>query len=58
MVALTKDNKILTWGVNDLGALGRATNVEEDEDDEFNLRKAHPGPSTSRALTPMSGGPR
>lgn len=24
-VALTRDNKILTWGVNDQGALGRAT---------------------------------
>ncbi|KAK7699375.1 hypothetical protein SLS64_011671 [Diaporthe eres] len=43
VVALTKDNKILTWGVNDLGALGRATNVEEDEDDEFNPAESTPG---------------
>ncbi|EFX00743.1 ran exchange factor prp20 [Grosmannia clavigera kw1407] len=27
-VALTKDNRILTWGVNDQGALGRKTNWE------------------------------
>lgn len=27
-VALTKDNKILTWGVNDQGALGRDTPQE------------------------------
>ena len=44
VVALTKDNKILTWGVNDQGALGRDTNWDgglrdadaddSDEDDE------------------------
>ncbi|KAJ3940423.1 uncharacterized protein N0V96_009422 [Colletotrichum fioriniae] len=43
VAALTKDNKILTWGVNDQGALGRDTNwdgglrdadAEEEEDDE------------------------
>jgi regulator of chromosome condensation len=28
-VALTQDNKILTWGVNDHGALGRDTTWEE-----------------------------
>ncbi|KAJ9142358.1 Protein pim1 [Pleurostoma richardsiae] len=42
-VALTKDNKILTWGVNDQGALGRETtwdgglrdaDAPEDEEDE------------------------
>lgn len=41
-VALTKDNKILTWGVNDQGALGRDTAWDgglrdadaEDDDDE------------------------
>ncbi|KAL0934050.1 GDP/GTP exchange factor [Colletotrichum truncatum] len=41
--ALTKDNKILTWGVNDQGALGRDTtwdgglrdaDAEEEEDDD------------------------
>ena len=42
VVALTHDNKILTWGVNDQGALGRSTktgeqfkdiDAEDDEDD-------------------------
>lgn len=40
-VALTHDNKIITWGVNDNGALGRDTtwaapekDIDEDEDDE------------------------
>jgi regulator of chromosome condensation len=44
-VALTKDNKILTWGVNDQGALGRDTpqdgkmkevdqNKDEDSDSD------------------------
>ncbi|RSL83387.1 hypothetical protein CEP52_016730 [Fusarium oligoseptatum] len=40
-VALTHDNKILTWGVNDQGALGRDTNwdgglrdMEDDSDSE------------------------
>ncbi|KUJ20774.1 RCC1/BLIP-II protein [Mollisia scopiformis] len=42
-VALTADNKILTWGVNDQGALGRPTDAgpmkdmaasDEDSDDE------------------------
>lgn len=42
-IALTRDNKILTWGVNDLGALGRATNVEEDEEDEMNPAESTPG---------------
>jgi regulator of chromosome condensation len=41
-VVLTKDNKILTWGVNDLGALGRDTNVEEDEEDELNPAESTP----------------
>jgi regulator of chromosome condensation len=40
VVALTKDNKILTWGVNDQGALGRDTTWDgglrdaEDEDSD------------------------
>lgn len=51
-VALTRDNKILTWGVNDLGALGRATNVEEDEDDEFNPAESNPGPIDISGLDP------
>ncbi|CZR67885.1 related to RCC1 domain [Phialocephala subalpina] len=39
-VALTHDNKIYTWGVNDQGALGRSTDagpmrdISEDKDDE------------------------
>lgn len=56
-VALTHDNKILTWGVNDLGALGRDTawegglvdidKAEEEESDEeaeieVNPREATP----------------
>lgn len=32
--ALTHDNRILTWGVNDLGALGRDTTKEVKEQDE------------------------
>ncbi|KAI3390284.1 hypothetical protein diail_10545, partial [Diaporthe ilicicola] len=51
-VTLTKDNKILTWGVNDLGALGRVTNVEEDEDDEFNPAESTPGPVDLSGLDP------
>ncbi len=33
-IALTHDNKILTWGVNDDKALGRETNWEGDDDDD------------------------
>lgn len=51
-IALTRDNKILTWGVNDLGALGRATNVEEDEDDEMNPAESTPGPVDVSGLEP------
>lgn len=39
-VALTVDNKIITWGVNDAGALGRSTewdgglrDIDDEEDD-------------------------
>ncbi|KAK2047998.1 RCC1/BLIP-II [Colletotrichum somersetense] len=55
VAALTKDNKILTWGVNDQGALGRDTNwdgglrdadaEEEEEDDDdsgINPRESTP----------------
>lgn len=31
-VALTRDNQILTWGVNDEGALGRDVQQDKDED--------------------------
>jgi regulator of chromosome condensation len=44
VVALTHDNKILTWGVNDQGTLGRSTekgvqlrDMDEDSDDEDDL---------------------
>ncbi|SPQ26771.1 60d9b269-f396-48ae-9f67-b48c4fcc6248 [Thermothielavioides terrestris] len=56
VAALTKDNKILTWGVNDQGALGRDTTWEgglrdvddedEDSDDEdtgMNPKESTPG---------------
>ncbi|KAL2175045.1 regulator of chromosome condensation 1/beta-lactamase-inhibitor protein II [Thermothelomyces heterothallicus CBS 202.75] len=57
VAALTKDNKILTWGVNDQGALGRDTTWEgglrdvddEDEDSEdgddtgMNPKESTPG---------------
>ncbi|TVY31548.1 Protein pim1 [Lachnellula occidentalis] len=39
-VALTHDNKLLTWGVNDQGALGRTTekaNADADDSDDEDL---------------------
>lgn len=33
-IAITRDNKILTWGVNDQGALGRVTPKSGDNDDD------------------------
>jgi len=55
--ALTHDNKIYTWGVNDLGALGRDTKKDpkaEDEDsddddsddDEIDLNAKESTPAT------------
>jgi regulator of chromosome condensation len=50
-VALTKDNKILTWGVNDQGALGRDTawdgglrdaDAEDDEDNDDSFESLNP----------------
>ncbi|KAG6361817.1 hypothetical protein INS49_010046 [Diaporthe citri] len=50
-VALTKDNKILTWGVNDQGALGRNTawdgglrdaDAEDDDDDGDDFEALNP----------------
>lgn len=50
-VALTKDNKILTWGVNDQGALGRDTtwdgglrdaDAEDDDDNEDDFEALNP----------------
>ncbi|KAF6810833.1 GDP/GTP exchange factor [Colletotrichum musicola] len=57
--ALTKDNKILTWGVNDQGALGRDTNwdgglrdadAEEEEDDDDDDTGINPRESTPTAI--------
>ncbi|KAI1170767.1 regulator of chromosome condensation 1/beta-lactamase-inhibitor protein II, partial [Nemania sp. FL0916] len=43
MIALTKNNEILTWGVNDYGALGRNTHFELQEDDDYNPLESTPG---------------
>lgn len=59
VVALTRDNKILTWGVNDQGALGRDTNWDgglrdakesedsdsEDEDDDTGINPLESTPT-------------
>ncbi|KAL2198431.1 regulator of chromosome condensation 1/beta-lactamase-inhibitor protein II [Corynascus similis CBS 632.67] len=64
--ALTLDNKILTWGVNDHGALGRDTtwegklvdidgeNSDSDSDDEgeLNPRESTPTPVDMSAVPP------
>lgn len=62
VVALTADNKILTWGVNDQGALGRDTtwegglrdmdaNVDEDDsDDDDDDSGLNPHESTPAAI--------
>ncbi|KAF9873308.1 hypothetical protein CkaCkLH20_09121 [Colletotrichum karsti] len=56
---LTKDNKILTWGVNDQGALGRDTawdgglrdvDDEEDKDDDDEDSGLNPRESTPTAV--------
>ena len=53
--ALTYDSKVLTWGVNDDGALGRDSALVEDEDgsdaDEFGL---DPGESIPTPIPPKS----
>jgi len=51
-VSLTRNNIILTWGVNDHGALGCALNVKEDEDDELNPAESTPGPVHISGLQP------
>lgn len=63
-VALTQDNRILTWGVNDHGALGRDTAWEEklvdadgddsDSDDggDLNPKESTPTPVDMGALPP------
>lgn len=61
VVALTHDNKILTWGVNDQGALGRDTtwegglkdiddNKSEDSDDEDDDNGLNPHESIPAAI--------
>ncbi|KAK4145051.1 regulator of chromosome condensation 1/beta-lactamase-inhibitor protein II [Dichotomopilus funicola] len=63
-VALTRDNTILTWGVNDHGALGRDTSwdgglVDMDEDGsdsedegELNPKESTPTPIDTNAMPP------
>jgi len=61
VAALTKDNKILTWGVNDQGALGRDTtwdgglkdmdaNDDDDDDDDDDDAGLNPKESTPTAI--------
>ena len=59
VVALTHNNSILTWGVNDQGALGRDTtwegglrdlDEEEDSDDEADDNGLNPHESTPAAV--------
>lgn len=61
VVALTHDNKILTWGVNDQGALGRDTtwdgglkdmdeNNSDDEDDEDENSGMNPNECVPKAI--------
>ncbi|KAH7309670.1 regulator of chromosome condensation 1/beta-lactamase-inhibitor protein II [Stachybotrys elegans] len=62
VVALTRDNKILTWGVNDQGALGRDANwdgglrdmdkEEDSDDDDDDDTGINPHESTPTALNP------
>jgi regulator of chromosome condensation len=63
-VALTSGNRILTWGVNDHGALGRDTTWEEnlvdmdadnsdsDDEGELNPRESTPTPVDTSAVPP------
>jgi regulator of chromosome condensation len=63
-VALTLDNRILTWGVNDHGALGRDTSWEgglvdmggdesdSDEEGELNPKESTPAPVDMSAVPP------
>ncbi|KAI9786135.1 MAG: hypothetical protein M1839_007545 [Geoglossum umbratile] len=53
VVALTHDSKILTWGVNDLGAVGRNTkwegglkDIDDDSDDDMSDSGMNPMEST------------
>jgi regulator of chromosome condensation len=63
-VALTADNQILTWGVNDHSALGRDTSWEanlvdadggdsdSDDEGELNPRESTPTPVDMSAVPP------
>ena len=53
-VALTQDQKILTWGVNDNGALGRDTDLDSEDEDEDNVLS--PKESTPTAIPTDSFG--
>jgi regulator of chromosome condensation len=62
-VALTHDQRILTWGVNDLSALGRDTrweaptrNVGDESDDDEDI-ELNPLESTPTAIPASSFGP-
>lgn len=63
-VALTQDNKILTWGVNDQKALGRSTawdggledadansDSDSDDEDDFDDQAMNPFESTPTAIS-------
>ncbi|KAI4098328.1 MAG: hypothetical protein LQ339_006479 [Xanthoria mediterranea] len=71
VAALTRDGTVLTWGVNDQGALGRDTqwegglrDMDDDSDDESNAglnpRESTPGPITTfpegTVITKLSAG--
>lgn len=60
-IALTEDNKIVTWGVNDNGALGRSSvwdgglrDIDEDpeEDGELNPLESTPTPIPTHHFPP------
>ena len=60
-VALTHDNKILTWGVNDMGALGRDTtweggmvDMKDDKDDTGSESDASESAINPREATPTA----
>jgi regulator of chromosome condensation len=54
--ALTHDNKILTWGVNDQGALGRDTKWDDSEEDDndsgLNPKESSPGELSAEFFAP------
>jgi regulator of chromosome condensation len=55
VVALTRSNELLSWGVNDHGTLGRdpaGAEEDQDEDDELNPKEANPAPVDVSGLDP------